>query len=119
MPAEKISKTGRLVISEQGIPGIAVDVGGVLGMADHTDVLGVIMFIEEGHNGMEGDAGGLGQGITEDTGRDGGKIDGRDAVLFRETQAGAVAGRQQSRLPAPPPCQTGPGVWMTYLAFRL
>ncbi len=63
-PREKISKTGRLVISEQGIPGIAVDVGGVLGMADHTDVLGVIMFIEEGHNGMERDAGGLGQGKT-------------------------------------------------------
>ena len=98
-PREKISKTGRLVISEQGIPGIAVDVGGVLGMADHTDVLGVIMFIEEGHNGMERDAGGLGQGITEDAGRDGGKIDGGDVVLFRETQAGAVAGRQQSRLP--------------------
>ena len=68
-------------------------------MADHTDVLGQVMFMKEGHNGTECDAGSLGQGVTEDAGRDGGKINGCNAVLFREAQAGAVTGRQQSRLP--------------------
>lgn len=68
-------------------------------MADHTDMLREVMFAEEVHNGMEGDAGGLGQGVAEDAGRDRGEVDGSDTVLFREAQAGAVAGRQQSRLP--------------------
>ena len=90
------------------IIGLAVDVRGILRVADHPHPTGMVMGPKILHDGFQGYAGRLGHGISVDPGGDGGEVHGINAVLTGKLQTAPVAGGQRRRFAMPAALPDGP-----------
>ena len=107
-PAPALLQPLALVLRVPEVPGLAVDLRRLFGVAHHPHPLRQGVLRQEIHDGPQGHRGRLRQRIAVHPGGDGAEVQRPDAVVGRQLQAAAVAGGQHLRLPVVPTPPDGP-----------